>query len=64
MKYVKAGQYVNINDIIYRAANSVNKCQGCVFNDSIACPRIRDLRASSENIIACLENGIIFKKVK
>lgn len=62
MKTPKAGQFCNIDGVIYRARKRTNGCRGCVLNDFLLCPNIVDRRTNNPPL-QCELNNIIITKV-
>ena len=59
MKTPKPGQYVSINNVVYRARKRKNGCERCILNDILLCPMIVDSRFEHGPEIDCNRYDII-----
>ena len=60
MKTPKPGQFVSIQNKVYRAVKRKDGCKGCILDDIYLCPNISDKRY--HKTFNCAENGIIIVK--
>ena len=58
-KKLSPGRIYKIEDTIVRAKRQFD-CKGCIFDNPFACPRIKDIKDRSKEIISCIEDGVIF----
>lgn len=63
MKQYKAGQLYYHNGRYYRFTKSESLCEGCVLDDILLCPNIVDRRGRKFDLVPCVENGLILKRL-
>ena len=65
MKKPRPGQYVSVStsDIVYRAKKRTYGCNGCVLNNPLVCPNVKDRRFEQEPEIDCIGSDIILVNV-
>lgn len=61
-RYIKPGQLITIDNVVYQARKKVNGCLGCDLNNPIICPCMKDSRF--EQKYNCTMYGIILKGIK
>lgn len=62
--YIKPGQLITINNVVYRAYKKTVGCIGCDLCDILLCPCIKDLRFGPlGNRYNCAMYGVILKRI-
>ena len=66
-KKIKAGQFVRINNVLYRAKNRTPEnylsCSGCALNNPISCPNTCPTNVENHEPLNCDVDGLIFVKI-